>query len=295
MNWLGRLDIGALAVLLIYAVFTFVRVSNAYRALQRPARSDRANTQFNLELETRLRSLKSIAFVSPYLGLVGACVGIMSAFTGIGMEKHVALAMMASRVAASLVTTGAGIIVAVAAIVLSHPIRTLLDSFREEVARQRLPLGKRFSQFPRFALIAASVLGLSLTMCLVFSSTHAATGLDVRLAPARCEFEVNERVVVLRVTEDGRVFINQEQEDWDNLARRLSEIYMLRAHRTVYLSADAAVPFQTVADAISVAMNATGTENSVHLTVRLVTPAALKSECPDKWPYHSLRPRSVNE
>jgi biopolymer transport protein ExbD len=284
MNWLGRLDIGVLAALLTYAVFTLIRASNAYRVLQRPARNDRASTRFNLELEIRLRTLKSIAFVSPYLGLVGTCVGIMSAFTGIGMEKHAALAMMASRLAASLVTSGAGIIVAVAAICLSHSIRTHLE-FREEVARERLPLQKRVSEFPAFALIAAPVLGLSITAFLVFSSTHGPTALDARLAPPRSERDDTQGVVVLRITEDGRVFINEEQVDWNNLAGRLSEIYRLRAYRTLYLSAEDAVAFHTVADAISVATNAVGTEKSLHMTVRLVTPAALKSECPEPRRY----------
>jgi biopolymer transport protein ExbD len=289
MNRLGRLDVIALAILLTYALFTFVCALIACNVVQRSAKDARALTQFNQELKLRLRDLKSIAFVSPYLGLIGTCVGIMSAFTGIGMEKHAALAMMASRVAASLVTTGAGIIVAVSAIVLSHSIPTPAALFPEKVATTRLPLGRRISELPAFALLTAPVLGLSMSAFLVFSSNHGPTGLEVGLAPARCEFDGDERVIVLSIKEDGRAFINQEHQDWNNLAGRLSEIYRLRVHRRLYLYAQDEVPFQTIADAIGIATNAqvTGTNISLHIAVRLVTPAALKSECPDPRHYRS--------
>lgn len=280
MNWLGRLDVVVLAILLTYAVFTFIR---ACRLVQGAARDDRAIAQPNVELKMRVRTLKSIAFVSPYLGLVGTCVGIMSAFTGIGMEKHAALAMMASRVAASLVTTGAGIIVAVSAICLSHLIRTHLAYFREEVATKRLPLGKRLSELPAFALIAAPALGLSVVPFMAFSSLHGPTGFDVRLPSARCAFRGDERITVLRITDAGTLFINAEQENWKGLGGRLSTIYGTRSHRTLYLSAEDRVPFQNVADAIDIATNAVvaGTSKPLHVTVGLMTPAVLKSHCPE--------------
>ena len=289
MNWLGRLDLIALAILLTYAVFTFVCALIAYHAVRHSAQNARAITQFNHELKIRLRALKSIVFVSPYLGLIGTCVGIMNAFTGIGMEKHTALAIMTSRVAASLVTTGAGIIVAVSAIVLAQCLPTPAALFRGEVARARLRLGRRISESPAFALIAAAVLGLFISIVLLFSSVHGATGLEVGLAPTRCEFDGDDRVIVLSIKEDGRIFINQEQEDWNILEGRLSEIYRLRVHRTLYVYAEGEVPFQTVAAAIAIATNAgvTGTNISLHIAVRLVTPAVLKTECPDPRHYRS--------
>jgi biopolymer transport protein ExbD len=108
-----------------------------------------------------------------------------------------------------------------------------------------------------------------------FFAPREPTGLDVELASANCRYDAVDRLIVLRVTGAGKVFINEEQEDWNGLAGRLSEIYSTRVYRTLYLFADDGVPFQTVADAIDIAENATvtGSSSSLDITIRLITPA----------------------
>ena len=96
-------------------------------------------------------------------------------------------------------------------------------------------------------------------------------GLSVELAPARCEYGDIDRLLVLRVTDGGHVFLNEEQEDWNGLATRLSEIYRMREDRTIYFFADEGASFQNVADAIDIA--------SPYLKVRLITPRTAKTPC----------------
>jgi hypothetical protein len=96
--------------------------------------------------------------------------------------------------------------------------------------------------------------------------------------------------------------LSAEEEDWNGLAGRLSEIYRVREQRTLDLVADDRVPFQTVADALDIVENipaaagpqATGMEmDKLDITVRLITPRALNAGCPEPVvagsSQHSLR------
>jgi biopolymer transport protein ExbD len=85
---------------------------------------------------------------------------------------------------------------------------------------------------------------------MTFASFHAPTGFGIQLASTRCEEDGNNRLIVLHITNAGKLFLNQEQADWNSLGGRLSEIYSMREHRTLDLLADSGVPFQTVADAL---------------------------------------------
>ncbi len=70
-----------------------------------------------------------------------------------------------------------------------------------------------------------------------------------------------ERTVVIQVIWTAKdqpptVKINQEDVRWDNLETRLSQIYLTRAEKVIFVRADADVDFQSVADVIDVAHHA---------------------------------------
>ena len=86
----------------------------------------------------------------------------------------------------------------------------------------------------------------------------------------------------------GEVFLNLERQDWNTLASRLSAIYRMRQNRTLYLVADAGVPFQRVADALDTVENIASTAGSqadgrkkdkLDIRVRLVTPKVFDAGC----------------
>ena len=149
---------------------------------------------------------------------------------------------------------------------------------------QSLPLAPRFSNLP-FALVAVPVLALSIAGFTTFGSFRVARGLRVRIAPNRCESQFAERVIVLHITEAGKLFLNFEEED-GMMAYRLSLIYRLRADRTLYLFADDRVPFQKVAEAIDIARSTTlpGTSTPLGINVQLITPGAANAGCPEIQP-----------
>ena len=90
-------------VLLAYTLAVVIHVSYRCHIARRGPDIDSASRRkLSAELSVEVQNLKSIAFTLPYLGLVGTCFGIMSAFRGVGMEKHAALAMISSLVAAAL-------------------------------------------------------------------------------------------------------------------------------------------------------------------------------------------------
>jgi biopolymer transport protein ExbD len=283
MNWIGRADVCVLAILLTYSVAAFLGVSWRYCRAQRARGIDRlGRRKLVADLSTVASGLKSIAFAAPYLGLAGTCFGIMGIFVGLDMEIHAAQAIMAAILAAALVTTAAGILVAVSATCFYNYLGTRIELLEGEILNQsigcRLPLRKRFSEFP-FALIAAPTLAMGIAALISFASFHEPKGLVIGVASARCEYDGNDRPIVLRITEGRRLFLNSEQQNWSTLTRRLGEVYSLRVHHILYLSADDGVPFQTVADAIDITENTGMGPNSLNIAVQLITPKAVNAPC----------------
>ncbi len=300
MNWITRLDVIVLALMLAYVVVVVIHVSYRCHLARREREIDSASrSKLAAVLSIELGGLKAIAAGAPYLGLAGTCVGILSAYRFSGtveMETNTFLVMMAAKMAAPLVTTAAGILVAVPAICSYNYLCTRKDLFESKVSNdppaqirryrqgtRRLALTKRFSQLPAFALIAAPGLAVLVAVYTPYFAPREATGFRVELASVRCDYDGDDRLIVLHITDAGKLFINQTQEDWNSLPVRLSEIYGIRVHRALYLLADDGVPFQTVADALDIAENipatvgprSVGTEmDRLDITVLLLTPRA---------------------
>ena len=308
MNWFVRLDIIVLSLLLVYVVVVFTRVSYCYYSARRAQGIDTASQDFQrsrrklvADLNIAAGSLKSISSIAPYLGLAGTCWGIFNAFRGIGMAKETALSLTASYVAAALITTAAGILVAAPATCFHNYLRARIDLLEAKIrgseperksssfqAAQRLPLKARFSSFS-FALIAASALAILVAMFMIFSAFPRPMGFYVGLAPANCESDSDDRIILLHLDDAGKLSINGYPEDWNSLRGILFEIYRLRTPRTLYLLADDAVPFQTLADALDLVENvpilpgnvSAERGSSPSIKVRLVTQMALNARCPE--------------
>lgn len=287
MSSFGHLDVIVLALMLVYVFAVVIYVSYRYYLARRAQGFDSASRRtLAAVLGIEAGGLKSIALTAPYLGLVGTCAGILSAFGGIGMQKDAAMAMIATRIALALIPTAAGIPVAVLATCSYNYLRTRIDLLEGEVfdegqqraqhfrGAHRFPPTKRFSELPAFGLLAAPGLGIIIAGFMTFPSFHTPTGFYVELASARCEY-VADKLIVLHITDTGKVFLNQEQEDWNSLAGRLSQIYSLREYRTLYLLADSGVPFQTIAHALDTVENA-----EASIKVRLITPKVFNAACP---------------
>lgn len=212
------------------------------------------------------------------------------------MAKWAVVIMISTKTAAALLSTGAGILVAITATCLHNFLVTRIDLLESGLSsvplapasayahqNRKFPLTKRFSEVPPFGLIAALGLALLVPGFMSFGSFRSPKGFGVEIASPDCESDVLNRSIVLHITNAGEVFLNTDRQDWTTLASRLSEIYSTRVQRTLYLLADNGVPFQKVADAIEIVRNTPVTvgSRSSDITVRLTTPKAINSRCPE--------------
>jgi len=284
MSSVGRLDVIVLALMLVYLFAVVIHVYYRYCVARRVPRIASAESKkLAAVLNIKVGSLKSIALTAPCLGLVGTCSGILSAFWGVGMQRDAARAMIATRIALALIPTAVAIPVAVLATASYNYLCARMDLLEGEVFEEgqergrhfprarRFPPTERFAELPALGLLAA--LGLTVLVKVFIPSAsfgRPPTGFYVELASARCEGD--DRLIVLHITDAGKLYLNLEQEDWNTLANRLSQIYSMREHRALYLLADSDVPFRTVADALD-------TVDKLDIRVQLVTPKAFNADC----------------
>ena len=99
--------------------------------------------QESLKLESGLILLAIAVSGSPFLGLLGTVWGVMSTFGHIAQQGNASMAAMAPGVSAALVTTVAGLCVAIPSMFgynwLVHNLRVLtveLDNFAQELVSQ---------------------------------------------------------------------------------------------------------------------------------------------------------------
>lgn len=101
---------------------------------------ERAVAQESLKLESGLILLAIAVSGAPFLGLLGTVWGVMSTFSGIAIKGQADLSAMAPGVSAALITTVAGLLVAIPSMFgynwLVHTLRVLtveLDNFAQEL------------------------------------------------------------------------------------------------------------------------------------------------------------------
>ena len=99
---------------------------------------ERAVSQESLKLESGLILLAIAVSGAPFLGLLGTVWGVMSAFSDVALKGSADLAALAPGVSSALVTTVAGLLVAIPSMFgynwLVHNLRVLtveLDNFAQ--------------------------------------------------------------------------------------------------------------------------------------------------------------------
>src|SRR5687768_2221399 len=78
----------------------------------------RERLRVNQDLRARLWMLGTIGATSPFVGLFGTVVGIMSAMGGFKADDEVKFSMVSGPISEALIVTAAGILVAVEAVIL---------------------------------------------------------------------------------------------------------------------------------------------------------------------------------
>jgi len=118
------------------------------------------------KMETRLTWLATIAATSPFVGLFGTVIGVVDAFHGLGTAGAATLRAVAPGISEALITTAAGLFVAVPAVVAYNQFtarirvfaaaiddfcRELLNSLEEIPVRAATPARTPGTDGPREA------------------------------------------------------------------------------------------------------------------------------------------------
>lgn len=105
-------------------------------SLERTAQA--ASSEALSVLERRLTWLATIGAVAPFVGLFGTVMGIVDAFHGLGTEGAATLRAVAPGVSEALITTAAGLLVAIPAVIAYNQFTASLREF-----------GSRLDEFSR--------------------------------------------------------------------------------------------------------------------------------------------------
>ncbi len=84
-------------------------------------------------LERRMTWLATIASVSPFVGLFGTVMGIVDAFHGLGTEGAATLRAVAPGISEALITTAAGLFVAIPALVAYNQFSARIRVFASAI------------------------------------------------------------------------------------------------------------------------------------------------------------------
>jgi hypothetical protein len=269
--------------MLAYTVFVLIRFLRCSRLARIQERDFKPESELALLLRKRdlisdlsrgLGILQAISTAAPFLGLAGTSYGILAEFSGWGISRGSAILYLLMATPSTLLTAAAGMLVAIPAVLIHNVLRNRVERMQRELSvtvaiedpversfrrAQTLPLKRRFSGLPPYALIAAPVFAIVVIVYMLFKPYKLPKGLPVRLPSFPCQPDVlSDRIIVLRVTKSGELFINAEPVRWTDLRSRLS--------------AEDGIPFQTVADAIDVARKSTGVAGSADVLVFLITP-----------------------
>ena len=100
-------------------------------ALERSAQT--AASQAVTALERRLTWLATIAAISPFVGLFGTVMGIVDAFHGLGTAGAATLRAVAPGISEALITTAAGLFVAIPAVIAYNQFTARIRVFASAI------------------------------------------------------------------------------------------------------------------------------------------------------------------
>ena len=96
-------------------------------ALERAAQT--ASSEALTAMESRMTWLATIAAISPFIGLFGTVMGIIDAFHGLGTAGAATLRAVAPGISEALITTAAGLVVAIPAVIGYNQLTARLREF----------------------------------------------------------------------------------------------------------------------------------------------------------------------
>jgi hypothetical protein len=305
LDWISRLDVFILGLMLAFVVIVVGRASYRYRKACRECRAleqlQPARDTLTADLSQGASILRSIASTAPYLGLAGTCFGLLDSFRGVGMQRDAAMAMITTNTAASLLTTASGLLVAFSAASSSNYLLLLagkpdlnVDLYRRNVTKNsaaasrvfsKYPLKKQFSKLPAFALLAAPSLAVTMAAFMSFSAFRGPVGLDVRLLQpgglGTSDHALAQPLFIrlsnISTDEKPVIYFNSKKATWDNLDGSVGNNLELWPQSPIYVEADDDVWWAYVAMVIDNVKTRSGDATLLTIAPRINPGQALRS------------------
>ena len=102
--------------------------------------------QQNIILESRLPFLATVSSSAPFLGLLGTVLGIIDAFQNIGQMGVTSLAVVAPGISVALITTAAGLLAAIPALIAYNAYRSRIREISVDMKNFALEVTNRFER-----------------------------------------------------------------------------------------------------------------------------------------------------
>lgn len=272
-NLLERFWLTALALLLLYAIVVVVRFAKGYQFVRRfggykDRESPCAENKIATAMRLDVKGLRLVSETAPFVGLAGMCSGILTVFRGYVGTRQGFMVMTTSILAAALIATAAGILVAVPATCLYYYLRERLEKLELAIPSSglrarcsNLSAGwaeeQRFSALPPFALLAAPCVATFIIVSMMFTSFHRQEGLSVYLMkPGPYTEHLVVEPIIIGVQGAGKngptVYVNSQKTPWDKLEKELLRDARLRPHSPVYVRAQNDASWQDLVNVIDV-------------------------------------------
>lgn len=89
--------------------------------------------EYSQSLERNLGTIGTIAVVAPFVGLFGTVLGIIKAFQNIALKGNSSPAVVAVGVSEALITTAAGLFVAILSVIFFNYFKTCVKAYNREM------------------------------------------------------------------------------------------------------------------------------------------------------------------
>lgn len=145
-QWLARKELDEQRLTLLRASAPLGRILAAGLANRRHSREvireaiEDSGRHLVPELERYLRTLGTIAAISPFLGLLGTVLGMIEMFSGIGARGVGDPSIVANGIAQALVATAAGLLVAIPSLMFYRYFRGRVSELLVDMEQEAIKL-----------------------------------------------------------------------------------------------------------------------------------------------------------
>ncbi len=229
-------DYGVIGLLVALSLWALAVAVERWLYYRRVTPTQFENIQLlEMALTKRLVVIGTVAANAPYIGLLGTVLGIMLTFHTMGTSGTMAVGTIMVGLSLALKATAIGLLVAIPCVVLNNILRRRVS---ELLTLYKVSMEREINQINVIPLVDVM---LVLLVIVLTTATFISTGqVPVELAKATAVNDRKDVPLMITLTADGRLFLNDEPVPGDGLTAVLTRhpresVVVLRADRVTVL------------------------------------------------------------